>query len=253
MGYWKEQMIEEQERGWSSPGDKFACSHCFNDKSLAKFALESAEAKRCDYCGRSSKRNIAVHIDLIMEKISEALWTEWGHPDNEGVLYETAEGGYQGTVYDTADLFYNVLEKPFENSRLLQDVINSFTNQGALWCQKHFYELRPQEVLKYGWEEFTKVVKHETRYLFSVAPDGHADSRGHEEIPPAIFLERLAELVSEVNLIKILPKGTHVFRARVHDPHIVLSTAKELGPPPADLARFSNRMSPAGLPDPGKG
>lgn len=91
-------------------------------------------------------------------------------------------------------------------------------------------------------------VKHETRYLFSVAPDQNANFRDPEEVPPSAFLERLGGLVTENGLIKTVLKGTRLFRARVHDRKQSFSSAEELGTPPVEAARYSNRMSPAGIP-----
>jgi hypothetical protein len=105
MGYWKQKMMEEQERGWSSLGDKYVCSKCFEDYALANYVTENAKGFKCDYCGRRSrKKAIATPIDQVMELIDGGIRSEWAHPDDEGVPYESAEGGYQGKVLDTYDL-----------------------------------------------------------------------------------------------------------------------------------------------------
>jgi hypothetical protein len=48
-------------------------------------------------------------------------------------------------------------------------------------------------------------------------------------------------------LIRILPKGTRIVRARQHSTTVSYSLAKDLGAPPKDKASQS-RMSPAGIP-----
>lgn len=249
MGYWKQKMIEEQDRGWSSLGGKCVCAKCIEDPFLSAFVSENAIEHECDYCGRKSrKKPIAVGMDDIMEVIDEGIRSEWGHPDDEGVAYETAEGGYQGEVLDTYDLIYEKLENPFANKKVADDVISSFTQQGALWCQKDFYGLLPQDVLHYGWEEFVRVVKYSKRYLFS-KDMGEADFLGRkEELPPGQFLERLGEIITEIGLVRSLKAKSLIYRVRVHKPEETYQTATSLGTPTVENARFSNRMSPAGIP-----
>jgi DNA-directed RNA polymerase subunit RPC12/RpoP len=102
MGYAKQKLLEAQERGWSSIGDKFVCAKCFDDYALSQLVTENAAEFKCDYCGhRSRKKPIAAPMDEVMEAIDEGIRSEWGHPDDEGIIYESAEGGYQGTVIDT--------------------------------------------------------------------------------------------------------------------------------------------------------
>lgn len=242
-------MIEEQDRGWSSLGDKYVCAKCFEDAALAAFVSKNAVEHKCDYCGRKSKKKpIGVDIDKVMEVINEGIRSEWGHPDNEGVAYESAEGGYQGKVLDTYDLIHDELGNPFANDKLADDVTSSFTRQGALWCQRDFYGLLPQEVLRYGWEKFVSVVKYSKRYLFS-KDMGEMDLWGRdEELPPGKFLERFGEIITQISLVRNLKSGTRIYRVRVHDPKETFRAAANLGTPSAENALFSNRMSPAGIP-----
>lgn len=249
MGYWKQKMIEEQDRGWSSLGGKFVCDKCFEDSALANFASENAVEYKCDYCGRRSKKKpIGIGIDEVMEVINEGITSEWGHPDNEGVAYESAEGGYQGEVLDTYDLIHDELGNPFANDKLCDDVISAFTRQGALWCQRNFYGLLPHDVLRFGWERFVRVVKYSKRYLFSKDMGQIDYFRGDEELPPGKFLERFGEILTQIDLVREFPPRTRIYRVRVHDPSEELRTASELGTPSTENARYSNRMSPAGIP-----
>ena len=248
MGYMKDKMIEEQSRGWSSV-DKRVCDKCLNDYALAKFVKDRATEKKCDYCGRASKeRPIAVPVDDVMPEISDGIRSEWEHPDDVGMPYESAEGGYQGTVIDSYELINDELWDIFTNESLREDIAGAFEAQGAMWCDKYLWSLPPEEALRSGWKEFVKVVKHNVRYLFLRAPDDLSEYRGYEEIPPSLFLDRLGEVVQEAGLVTVLPRGTRIFRARVHAIDKTLQTASELGPPPIEKANYSNRMSPAGIP-----
>lgn len=248
MGYWKDKMIKDQQRGWSSPGDKYVCPKCFDDYALASFVKDNASEKKCDYCGRTSKgKPIAAPIDDVMAEISKGIRSEWGHPDDVGVPYESAEGGYQGDVMPTRDLINDELGDVFVSESLREDIIEAFDSQGAMWCDQHFWSLPPNEALRYGWEHFERFVKHSVRYLFLSAPDHESEYRGYEEVPPNQFLDRLGEVAKDVGLATILSQGSKIFRARVHKRGETPRSADELGPPPEEKA-ISNRMSPVGIP-----
>jgi len=61
-------------------------------------------------------------------------------------------------------------------------------------------------------------------------------------------LDTIGELVLEQDLLRTVEVGTTIVRARRHGADKELSSVEELGPPPSDKARYSNRMSPAGIP-----
>jgi len=71
-------------------------------------------------------------------------------------------------------------------------------------------------------------------------------------IPVAKMLDRMSNVISQlnedINLIRIIDIGVKIFRARVHDIGKSLSTAKDFGTVPLEDAKYSNRMSPAGIP-----
>ena len=104
MGYMKRLWEEQIARGFDFVGDKYVCADCFNDYAIRKFINDNAKEKVCSYCGAHSSEPIAAYIDEIIGFIVEGIESEWGDPDNEGVPYETAEGGYQGKVIDSYDL-----------------------------------------------------------------------------------------------------------------------------------------------------
>ncbi|HYF76873.1 MAG TPA: HEPN-associated N-terminal domain-containing protein [Symbiobacteriaceae bacterium] len=105
MGFMKHKLMEEQERGWASLGDKYVCDQCFDDYALTGFVQEHASSPKCDYCGRRSKRKpIAAPVDDVVEYIHQGVILDWGNPNDE-LPYETREGGFQGNVVDAYDLF----------------------------------------------------------------------------------------------------------------------------------------------------
>jgi hypothetical protein len=112
------------------------------------------------------------------------------------------------------------------------------------WCQRDFWRLLPQKELAFDWRRFSDLVKHESRFVFlkqTAKPD-------YEERTPQDMLELLGRYFSEFSLIKTLPKGTQLIRARRHKKTEQLTTLAQLGPPTTPQATASNRMSPAGIP-----
>jgi hypothetical protein len=102
MGGAKAVWMEEQERGWTSFRDKFACADCFEDDAIKALIHGNAESDECSYCGRASKSGpIAADMNCVMEDIFFGICQEWGDPNSEGVPYESAEGGWQGEVIDS--------------------------------------------------------------------------------------------------------------------------------------------------------
>lgn len=240
MGSAKEIYMEQVERGWFSLGSKYVCADCFLDDVLSKFVSSNAESNICDYCGSQSEEKIAAPIDAVIEIIARGIYFEWTDPAKE-LPYESREGGYQGDVYDTYDLFW-AIEFPTENERLMQDVAESMALKA--WCRRSSFAPPESKALLYSWEDFCHVVKHQTRYLFFPEIDEFEQSQfSYTEI-----LDRIAEIIFEIRLLKTIPKGSGFYRGRIHDPEIQFTNSRDLGSPPIEYARYSNRMSPAGIP-----
>lgn len=203
-------------------------------------------SRRCDFCGRKSGRPIAAPLDDVLGFIVQGLEFEWRDPNDEGIAWESADGGWQGEVLDTYDLLFDEILLPVENEQLQEKILSSLGDRQ--WCQRDYYELPDHLALIVSWKEFSKTVRYETRYVFLTAPAPRERYRGFKDIPPSEMLDKIGEVVQSVGLIKVLPKETRIFRVRSHSHLECLSTATQLGPPLPCLAVLSNRMSPAGIP-----
>jgi len=248
MGFAKELLAQQEAQGFNFVGSKYVCGNCFGDYAIREFIEENAEKRRCSYCGTSSSKPIAAHMDRVMALIVEGIRSEWGDPDNEGIPYESAEGGYQGKVVDSYDLVTDELadELEIENDGVREDIIDSLG--GRLWCQKDFWALRPGEALTFSWEQFIEQVKHHTRYVFLRVDDDSDSEWEAETVPPSKMLDEIGRMVSELGLTQVLEPGTTLWRCRVHDKRESFDTVEELGTVPSGEAKYSNRMSPAGIP-----
>lgn len=104
------------------------------------------------------------------------------------------------------------------------------------------------EALTRGWQEFTRQVKHVTRYLFFNAPRPDDDYVEEADgMLPGRVLAQLGNLFRTYNMFRVLPARHPVIRARVVRRGERPSTPADLGTPPHDLAVYPNRMSPAGI------
>src|SRR5215472_9904079 len=130
MGRAKDWEMEQEERGWWSVPGKYVCPECFDEEFLKEFVRERAETSECDYCGSTAEELtgdkaalIAAPFDCVMEIIAEGLQSEWNDADNEGVPYESAEGGYQANTHDSYDLVWDHVSPT--NDEVAQEIIDA--------------------------------------------------------------------------------------------------------------------------------
>lgn len=241
MGRAKAWAMEQEEQGFYSR-DTFVCTNCIDDTALVAFINAHGEEQACSYCESYEQGKKAVPFDDFAQKFLRGIESAWGDPNNEGVAWD---GGWVGDVIDTYDLITEQLDIGFSSEELSSDLIDSLSNHQ--WCQRNFYELPLHQALLSGWNEFTRVVKHEARYVFFRRVDKERDWRGREEIPPAEFLDALGSVIAECGLYSTLHAGTVLCRLRTHAHDVRYTKAQELGSPPPNVARFPNRMSAAGI------
>jgi hypothetical protein len=243
MGFAKRQMEEDEERGWSSVGEKWCCADHVEDDALEALIADEAASTVCSYCGGEAKEPFAAAVDLIVERFAESLPQEWGGADEETIPWE---GGYVWKTLDTWDLITDGLNWPLNNSDLIQDVVSALPEQA--WVQRDFYRLTPSERLRFAWSDFIQVVKHERRYFFSDHSAEEADAlRDRDEMTPGEMLTAIGGVVVEAGLVRTLHPGEKLFRARSHGCDETLDGAVDLGAPEADRVHNSSRMSPAGV------
>ncbi len=241
MGYEKksrmERLKQEQDRGYCAPENRFVCSSCVNDKFLSAALKRESRGAFCSYC----KENKAAPITVLLDEIRDAIYDRYADPADE-LPYDSSEGGYQGTVIDTHDLFESELHEWTRCHELWEDAIAAFS--GAEWCKKNYFGTDRFDALRYGWDHFVTEIKYRTRYLFFEDSD---QDRDLGIISPARMLDELRKLFNEFDLFREFRKGDECIRARVVPRGECPSTVAQLGAPPREYATYSNRMSPAGI------
>lgn len=238
MGQMKELMLEQMTSGYSQmPGERYVCPACVTDRFVIEELEGSLEDEACSYCGTAPSADLVV----LLQQISDYLTSEFEDPVHS-LVYVTREGGYQGAVDDGYDIVMN-LDEWSDREDLIEDVATTFL--GTSWCEQDYGILKDDDKLRIGWERFSYLTKHHTRHLFF--DDMSDKSTWDEGIPPGRMLVELGALADDLSLFSTIAKGRDIFRARVHDEGLSLSTAEELGSPSEQDAIFSNRMSPSGI------
>ncbi len=240
MGRAKEWYFEQLERGYSeAEGD--ICADCVNDPELKRWVEDNATAHACTFCNEESDQPIAASFDEFVGVVLTGVRFDWNHPDDEGIMYISAEGGYQATITDTSDVLadYDISD----NTDVIDAILGVVDIDG--WVEREYYAGDKSQRLEWGWDEFKRVVKHQTRYVFLVPDDGD----GLAEVPPSQMLAAIGETVvdelADLDLIRPITKDTDLIRIRVGEQ--AFHEAAEIGTPPAEFANQANRMSPAGI------
>ncbi|SIS43547.1 HEPN-associated N-terminal domain-containing protein [Salimicrobium flavidum] len=248
MGMHDRLLDRQSEYGFTTFGDNYVCAQCINENVLQTYIKENACSTYCDYCGRNNEEGswIAADIDEVMEFIIDHIKYEWGNPDDEGVGYDSREGGYLGvSVYDGWDFSEDVLcdEAEIENSDLIEDIREKLMD--TMWCEIDPYGLSKGEELSFSWRAFSNLVKYETRYVFYKVTDSNADD---SFINPYEIIDFIGSMVADIGLIKNIPSKEIFYRVRVSSDGEFFYSSKKIGTPPREYAINSNRMSPAGIP-----
>ena len=195
---------------------------------------------RCDFCSSMP----ASHLDTLLEAFVCGLRNEYENA-LDGVWWDRREGGFQWEPqWDTWDLVYD-FSWVFSSQELLDTVAAAVHD--ITWVEKDFITRRHDDVLIEAWDRFSEAVKHKTRFVvWLLQPD--EDDLAPGEIPPAKILKYVTPLFERLSLVRTLPAGHRVWRARSHCKSPLKHTAFDLGTVPKELALKANRMSPAGIP-----
>ena len=225
-------------RDFSLEKETVVCVNCFGDYAIKKFIKENDTKLPCSYC--EVRGEYSCHLETVLHHMVSGINTEWGDPSNEGAYYESREGGFGVPLYNIID----ILDFKISNDTLLNEICSAFAD--IQYCKKSPYSLAEHEILNYGWENFSKLIKNETRYIFLDTKSQPYYEHHSEEIHPVEILDELARIAKASKLIQSIGKGTPIYRTRIVDLNTNLTTASDLGSPPEHLT-ISNRMSPAGI------
>jgi hypothetical protein len=227
--------------------DLFVCSCCIDDADIKNFIESEVCVLSCDFCGKVSQAGpIAAPLEDVVRFMLEAVEREYDKAVN-ALGWESAEGGYQGSHWDSHELLTDQLDLslPNDDGRLLEILVECFGDND--WCERNPYSLREDELYISSWEQFCEYIKHERRYFFLQRKAGQTESDNDELLSPAKLLQFIGETVAEYGLIRTMPIESVIYRARQQKAGQQLKSSLDFGPPPTEYAIRSNRMSPAGI------
>ncbi|WP_231492240.1 HEPN-associated N-terminal domain-containing protein [Pedobacter sp. Leaf170] len=219
--------------------DKCVCANHIHDKAIYEAVVKDGEEGICSYCNHETR---VILVKDLIDIIKSGIFFFYGDANDEGMSYESEEGGYFGaSTFDTEEMFYDAgLE--IDNDRLRNDISEAFGNN--VWCERDPYADRENTELTYNWNEFKQVVKHKSRYVFLGSKQFQTTN---QNLPIDQILNDIGIRADDLNLFSWLKKGTSLLRCRQHGSIEILNTEKQLAAPPDEKAIFPNRMSPAGI------
>jgi hypothetical protein len=235
-----EDYIEEiRERGFGGTGDRAVCLDCILDEGLREQVAPHLTEDVCTFCGREAagEAPIAADSEALMRPVMDAIRFFYFRSidtlfirddvtpryDSWDVAEEVCDGAVSGSVLEAIREVITPDEWNEDPSRLPEDV-----------------------ALRYGWNDFRKRVKHETRFVFLSIPERHSDDPDH--FTANEILGKLACIIkARQGVLTELPAGHIFYRGRmVDDPESADYNAATLGSPPP-IKASANRMSPAGI------
>jgi hypothetical protein len=221
----------------------YVCPDCIEHESLKAVIRENAVSEECDFCGASSSTPIACEVHDVIERIRFAIYQEYASPDDE-TMYDPEEGDYAGDILEHTDVFSDI---GFElaNEKLFNRIVSSFWDER--FCRIGMWAGSPSERFTDAWDGFKTIVKHQRRYTFWSIPDEECVHGIYEHHPNKILLH-IAKAISDFDLNFIVQAGFRFWRVRVHENTRPLKIPDDLAAPSPDQAKYSNRMSPAGVP-----
>lgn len=221
--------------------ERHVCYECIDDLGLREFIESEAVNKRCDFCGKSSRKLIAAPLSEIVSYMKRCIEEHYCDA-NEWYSYDGGEIADTFETWDTQELLEDLLEFPEKNGESLLDAIVEEMDEDHQWCKRDPYGVDEQDEVDFSWSYFSEVIRKERRFFFQTVPAEHPDL-----LSPMEMLRNITLYSESVGLFKELKRGTKLFRARKPRRGEILSKATDFGPPPAEKAFKSGRMNPPGV------
>ncbi|WP_027218647.1 HEPN-associated N-terminal domain-containing protein [Butyrivibrio fibrisolvens] len=154
MGYWKDHLIDIEERGYGDL-DKAVCAGCITEPFISKKIKYSRNRGKCSYCGR--RRNV-LPMDDVLKIVVSALRKEYESADLvvpwDSDIHDYAE--HVPTMWETIcyDLNDHLL---IENEQILNDIVDLIRENRTV--SKYRYILRPEDEDLEMWKKYCRLVK----------------------------------------------------------------------------------------------
>jgi hypothetical protein len=206
------------------------CEDCVDDTGLRPFVRKHAVRHGCDFCGA----DMAAPIGALVEHIEAALTGQFA--EAMPVAWRPGEKAtwYPGTTWSTDELLWDLVGLDLRDHPKLFSALVNVLGSERRWSTADPAVIPEHERLRLNWARFCWRIKHAGRFFLL------SDQRERAA------LEELGHRCIAFGLIRSLPRGTRLIRARRQRDR-AWTTPTELGPPPGEVAVQSNRMSPPGI------
>lgn len=236
MGHHKHSL----ELGYTPTENKFICTKCIQDDALRDVISENSCVQKCSYCGSRTTKNISVcRFDYLVRHVCRSIQFEWGDPSVE-MAYDSEDDEWVGDIYSTLEVLQDV-ELYVDDHAILEDISHAIINKS--WCINNPYSMPEEQEMFLSWEMFAKRVMTRSRYFFY----SKKGALSHGESDCSMVLNYLGDIITRLDLFRIISAKDFLYRVRIVNPKEKLTTARELGAPPVEYATLPNRMSPAGI------
>ena len=254
MGRVKALMMEMEEHGYDflGRGEKYVCSHHFEDKYLNVYIKKHGETGVCSYCGHNETvidmSDLADHIGMTISVYfnnvdSECLPLASSYFDDEEEHIPGIKRAGCFAVPENAEIYEDTSEMMedlglhTDCDSLNDDIDHLFEDN--MWIKKNPFELWWNEEMELQWKRFAEMVKHSRRFTFLAMPK----VSGSENI-----LEELNEVILHTDgVLHQIPIGTTLYRTRSLDKELDKSFGfKDITSAP-NASAGQCRMSPAGV------
>lgn len=225
--------MELNDKHLSSIPDKHICVKHFEDKGITNFIRRNYSEGYCDYCEKELK---VIAFEDLMDFIMSSISNFYEDAVNF-MSYDSREGGYLGSIYSVDELIQEQIGLVAEPFEIIEDIIDCIDD--ISWSQPDLYFEETNKELEYQWEYFKEIIKYKARYLFSMSDGSNANTLQ--------ILKQVGKLISDLNLIKVIPKGSKFIRCRQNDKKTEINDIKEIVSPPKKYAIYPNRFSPSGI------
>lgn len=256
MGRVKQLMMEMEEHDYTgfSEGEKYVCTHHFDDKYLNQYIQENSEDGTCSYCHRKGR---VIDMSALADHIGMRISIFFNDIDSEGLplassYYDDDKEEIPGIkrvgcfavpekteVYEDTSEMMEDLGLHTECEELNEDMDHLFEDN--MWIKKDPFELWWNEEKERQWNEFSENVKHLRRYTFWTALH---DDAGYKE---DILIDLKDCICNSKKIFSSLPIGTLIYRTRSLNHKLDDRFGfKDITSAPAESAGQC-RMSPAGV------
>ena len=219
------------------------CSKCIEDENITSFIEDHDGPVGCWFCGQDDAPTIP--LDELADYMRDCLSNFYSLAIDE-LPYDSREGGYQGTTWDTTELLVDEGGIGFprdDKFNLLYHLSNEIKDD--VWCEYDWLVLDYSASLLFYWKQFCRLIQHKRRFFFFQQDEFTANDE--DGFSPMTTLSEFSRLSRELGLYRAIKSGTVIFRARSFKPGREKWSAKALGPPPVEAAIQANRMSPPGI------